>query len=54
MAAFNRQLFVPGTHALTDDELARGYDIIFGSQPDVTQVFENIPARAAGPALRPV
>nr|AAF61217.1 SanA [Streptomyces ansochromogenes] len=53
MAAFNRQLFVPGTHALTDDELARGYDIVFGSQPDVTQVFENIPARAAGPALRP-
>ncbi|MEU2714212.1 radical SAM protein [Streptomyces sp. NPDC007205] len=53
MAAFNRQLFVPGTHTLTDDELARGYDIIFGSQPDVTQVFENIPARTAGPALRP-
>ncbi|WP_326566380.1 radical SAM protein [Amycolatopsis rhabdoformis] len=53
MAAFNRQLFVPDTHTLTDDELARAYDIIFGRQPDVTQVFENIPAHPVGLARRP-
>jgi hypothetical protein len=46
MAAFNRQLFVPGTHTLSSDELEQAYELVFGRQRDVTAVFEHIPARA--------
>jgi len=45
MAAFNRQLFVPGTHDLGPAELREAYELVFGPQPDVTAVFENIPSR---------
>jgi hypothetical protein len=40
-------MFVPGTHALTDDGLARACDIVFGNQPGVTQVVQHIPVRPA-------
>ncbi|MFF7994634.1 B12-binding domain-containing radical SAM protein [Kitasatospora xanthocidica] len=45
MAAFNRQLFVPGTHGLDADGLREAYDVVFGRQPDVTAVFEKVPRR---------
>ncbi|MEU5764399.1 radical SAM protein [Streptomyces asoensis] len=54
MAAFNRQLFVPGTHDLDAAQLRDAYEVVFGPQPDVTAVFERIPARAAGADGDPV
>ncbi|MEW2452155.1 radical SAM protein [Streptomyces parvulus] len=46
MAAFNRQLFVPGTHDLAPAQLRDAYELVFGPQLDVTAVFEKVPVRA--------
>ncbi|MGW3091337.1 B12-binding domain-containing radical SAM protein [Streptomyces sp. NPDC001108] len=53
MSAFNRQLFVPGTHDLGPDELREAYDVVFGRQTDETVVYENVPRRAPDPGTPP-
>jgi len=45
ISAFNRQLFVEGTHAETPEQLHVAYGLLFGRQPDETKVFHHIPQR---------
>ncbi|MFI5617196.1 B12-binding domain-containing radical SAM protein [Streptomyces sp. NPDC051567] len=46
MSAFNRQLFAPGTHSMPPEDLAAAYHVVFGPQPDQTEVFQHIPERS--------
>lgn len=46
MAAFNRQLFLDGTHELSNRELHEAYGLVFGVARDETTVFRRIPSRA--------
>jgi hypothetical protein len=47
MSAFNRQLFVAGTHDLTPEELHAAYSLLFGTAPDQTTIFHQIPQRTS-------
>jgi hypothetical protein len=49
----NRQLFVPGTHGLSQDELEEAYRTVFGPQEDLTTVFHRVPRHPSAPTPQP-